>query len=379
MDSNQQMFHMDHHPEALGLLMYPPVVSFEQSTTTDYRLPTPADEQGPSPVFWSGESSQVYPIVGDGSYGGMCHPVGVSAPSFVTTLGAASTRRGYDAVPLESTWSPMTPLTPAGSDGTSPGFLDVKGPFSFAEDPTSQQLSPCNVTGTGWTTHAYPHAELPSKFSDSNVGLMRSGIVDQHETQRDRAGVSAEEVDEVSEASPEPPKAQSSRASPPTEKASTRRKKSSSSESSMSKRRGSSASQEAPRRILVPGQTLRTAARRNKRAEPTAKPGESLQEQRARTSHNQVEKDYRNRLHGHFERLLSVLPGEGLGLGLEGEDETSSGQPATGQGQNKRLSKANVLEKARMHIVYLEDDRLKRKREIAELQTRLEKANRCGR
>ncbi|KAK0657054.1 hypothetical protein B0T16DRAFT_51045 [Cercophora newfieldiana] len=111
------------------------------------------------------------------------------------------------------------------------------------------------------------------------------------------------------------------------------------------------------------GPSLRTAARRHKRAESTSKPGESVQAQRARASHNQVEKEYRTRLHGHFEQLLKVLPDEDDLIG-EGQSESAGG----GSGRHKRLSKAEVLQKARLHIRDLEEDIKRQRREVSGLQ-----------
>ncbi|EKD19637.1 helix-loop-helix DNA-binding domain containing protein [Drepanopeziza brunnea f. sp. 'multigermtubi' MB_m1] len=60
-----------------------------------------------------------------------------------------------------------------------------------------------------------------------------------------------------------------------------------------------------------------------------------------RLNHNQVEKQYRNRLNGHFEGLLLVLPREAV----------------AGRGGEKKVSKAEVLSLARKHIKELERQR----------------------
>lgn len=129
----------------------------------------------------------------------------------------------------------------------------------------------------------------------------------------------------------------------------------------------------------VTGPALRTAARKQRWAKPVSKPGESTQAHRARASHNQVEKEYRNRLHGYFERLLQVLPDE-VGQ-VEQVEEASWGPSPSGstssgsaQGQNKRLSKAEVLQKARLHIAALEAEAETRRREIARLRRTMEQA-----
>ncbi len=60
----------------------------------------------------------------------------------------------------------------------------------------------------------------------------------------------------------------------------------------------------------------------------------------ARTNHNQVEKQYRNRLNGQFETLLQILPKEDGGHGGE-----------------KRVSKVEVLVLAKQHIIELEREK----------------------
>lgn len=134
-------------------------------------------------------------------------------------------------------------------------------------------------------------------------------------------------------------------------------------------RRRSSAGRESLGQTPPPvGPSLRTATRRNRRAE-SHKLGESTEAQRARTNHNQVEKEYRNRLHHHFEKLLEVLP-----EGEVGADEDAVMKPAGSQ--QKRLSKVEVLDKACRHILHMEDDKARLKRRNSELRLALEKATR---
>lgn len=112
---------------------------------------------------------------------------------------------------------------------------------------------------------------------------------------------------------------------------------------------------------------LRTAQRRAKPVQPSAAPGPGSdeeeqdddplapEERRARESHNFVEKQYRSRLNQQFESLLSVL--------VAGKDARSGGGGDTRWGDvgaaaaadDRRLSKAEVLEKARRRIEDLED------------------------
>lgn len=64
-----------------------------------------------------------------------------------------------------------------------------------------------------------------------------------------------------------------------------------------------------------------------------------------RTTHNQVEKQYRDRLNKQFDSLLQTLPEGKL------EDDNTSGE--------KRVSKAEVLIWAQRHIKELEKDKAK--------------------
>ncbi|KAK3694385.1 hypothetical protein B0T22DRAFT_437468 [Podospora appendiculata] len=120
------------------------------------------------------------------------------------------------------------------------------------------------------------------------------------------------------------------------------------------------------------GSALRTATRtiRARAEQVHTKPGESSQEQRARTTHNQVEKEYRNRLHKYFERLLDVLPDGNVAP----ESGPSMSSPNVGgrHGHQRRLSKAEVLDKACQRILFLESDAAKLRREREELAMALE-------
>ena len=130
----------------------------------------------------------------------------------------------------------------------------------------------------------------------------------------------------------------------------------------------------APRKrkaaVRPSGPAMRTATRKRSAAESASKPGESPQEHQARATHNQVEREYRNRLNGYFERLLKTLPDDS-----EGSDGTNDGQPRPENGQRRRLSKAEVLQKARGHIQDLEAETTRRRMEISEMRMMLQRAN----
>ncbi|KAI1375949.1 hypothetical protein F4677DRAFT_460181 [Hypoxylon crocopeplum] len=90
---------------------------------------------------------------------------------------------------------------------------------------------------------------------------------------------------------------------------------------------------------------LRSASRTSKNTHHN--PPVSMEEQKSRETHNQVEKQYRNRLNAHFESLLEALP-ETMQAG-EGDD----GGEALDM-TDRRVSKAEVLDMARRHIQALE-------------------------
>ncbi|KAI1769587.1 hypothetical protein GGR53DRAFT_7451 [Hypoxylon sp. FL1150] len=99
---------------------------------------------------------------------------------------------------------------------------------------------------------------------------------------------------------------------------------------------------------------LRSASRTSKNTHHN--PPASAEEQKSRETHNQVEKQYRNRLNAHFESLLDALPdtmqaGEGEGE----ENEGGGGEAARALDlTDRRVSKAEVLDMARRHIQALE-------------------------
>ncbi|KAK0627571.1 hypothetical protein B0T14DRAFT_139084 [Immersiella caudata] len=97
---------------------------------------------------------------------------------------------------------------------------------------------------------------------------------------------------------------------------------------------------------------------------------------RARRNHNIVEKQYRNRLNAQFERLLSVLPLEQQKAPApEGNPESpsarkrrpSSCSETTSTPEDRRLSKAEVLDVATNRIKELEADRERLLREKQDL------------
>ncbi|KAI1815858.1 hypothetical protein GGS20DRAFT_298788 [Poronia punctata] len=109
---------------------------------------------------------------------------------------------------------------------------------------------------------------------------------------------------------------------------------------------------------------LRSASRTSKNTHHN--PPASMEERKSRETHNNVEKQYRNRLNAHFESLLSALP-ERMQSGEDGE-----GPDALDSG-DRRVSKAEVLEMARRYIKALERECAALEGERDELRHNMEK------
>jgi hypothetical protein len=104
---------------------------------------------------------------------------------------------------------------------------------------------------------------------------------------------------------------------------------------------------------------LRSASRASKNNH--LNPPATEEERKTRASHNQVEKQYRNRLNAHFEALLNTLPEYMRG----GEDDEYD--------VDRKISKAEVLEMARRHILSLERDCSALQEERDELRASVER------
>jgi hypothetical protein len=116
------------------------------------------------------------------------------------------------------------------------------------------------------------------------------------------------------------------------------------------------------------GRELRSASRTSKN---TRKVTGISEQQKSRSSHNLVEKQYRNRLTTQFEDLLAVLPESGLPAGTsaeasEGDDPASDDRLK--MSEKKRVSKGEVLEMARQRILFLEEENKKIERKNEELR-----------
>jgi len=361
------------------LLGYPSTTAFDNPGFAHFRLPTPLDNLSQSPVLSLQSSSSSYVetnerFVFENHLSGLQNPVGADPVCTSTSFA------GYDACtsPLDSSWSRSTPTTP--SEDTLVGYFATTTGTCYG----AGNVSPLPVDGTNWVgpfvhfdgIHPGPATSGPPSCAEllhSRIAnhLQCQAVIDEAfplkcELRPEGHGWDDKPIEPI-EVEVTADKGAGGRKMNDMALATAPRGK-------RLKSRKSSARKDLLEEASSPGPALRTAARKHKGANSISKPGESVQAHRARASHNQVEKEYRNRLHGYFERLLKVLPDEG-----EQGDEGASGQSQSGSassenGQHKRLSKAEVLQKARLHIKLLEDDAARRRREISGLQAALGQA-----
>jgi len=95
---------------------------------------------------------------------------------------------------------------------------------------------------------------------------------------------------------------------------------------------------------------------------------------KSRSNHNQVEKQYRNRLNSQFELLLSTLPKEELPSSSSSNCPEMSRGDEYGEGETdamRRVSKAEVLVLAERHIKRLERESQELEEDNADLKARV--------
>ncbi|KAK1598751.1 helix-loop-helix DNA-binding domain-containing protein [Colletotrichum navitas] len=132
---------------------------------------------------------------------------------------------------------------------------------------------------------------------------------------------------------------------------------------------GSSAGSSGKAAVAAPPR-LRSASRTSKNQ--SQKQTETPEERRTRATHNLVEKQYRNRLNAQFEGLLHALPEQVRGAAGAGAGNGDESDPPQQADQERRVSKAEVLDMARRHIKNLEQEREALHRERGELLRSLE-------
>lgn len=271
---------------------------------------------------------------------------------------------------------PTTFHTPMWSPDISSGLAGMESPLEYFSSPLgtgtlsfvgSTSASP---VATGWPVNLTP-------IHTGNMGSSGSfSVADNYGPGLDDSNVYSEEsfdallhmpasVDATyNDQSPETDMAEVSEQPHPHEgagvssgggrKSSLASDKSSSASSKTTRKRKMGSSQETQRPPPAQGPKLRTAARRQgSETGHLAKPGESPEDQRARTSHNKVEKEYRNRLNKEFAMVIDVLP---------------ASQAVRGQSSKGRMSKADVIGNATMTIQSLADEvvQLREKKRLME-------------
>ncbi|KAK3329864.1 hypothetical protein B0H66DRAFT_39976 [Apodospora peruviana] len=321
------------------------------------------------------------------------YPGTLDSPAFANSIAIPSGHFQYHASPaLDSAWSPNTPAPPGAVDSLSGYFSNATGPPSYAD---SASISPMGMAtdwsygastmspgylglGLGWPAR-HSAGELSTPSLDEHVLHQQ----DSFDTLLAAKSECASDLTQEGSETARPQGSQKARGGRKSKLTTTKKRQQSESSvgaSALAKqegRRRSTASRESPQQSSPPpAPALRTATRRQPSARPSHKPGESAEDQRLRTSHNRVEKEYRNRLHKEFERLLEVLPeGEIKHVGDVGAEEGSdSSRPAgkVGVGRpGRRLSKADVLGKATTFIESLEGETERLRQEMREVEDRV--------
>ena len=292
---------------------------------------------------------------------------------------------GFDVISPASYSGNLFASSPAeaGLSGTSSPTADSDSEFCEGRPQTSPQspTSPgiyssqkrSGQTGTGsydevaaWADVSHPPPSKKSCSAESKSshgrGAMKPSVSSRTNSKGlSRAPKSGSKADAKPRTAPSSSKSYKSGQTPKERKHSS----SSSSSSSSSTADSSSGRKSKPQ--------LRTACRRRKdigAGPSSSSPAEDLEddlltpeERRARQNHNLVEKQYRNRLNHQFESLLAILPANRNshdGSGSRGDRPSSSkasSVPGAGDADDRRLSKAEVLEMARQRIKTLEKER----------------------
>ncbi|KAK0734517.1 hypothetical protein B0T26DRAFT_670806 [Lasiosphaeria miniovina] len=359
---------------------------FDQDALAESRTPAWINGETSSPALYHDRSSHEYLApAGSSQYGNMEQYSYSSGTASGDPATASFGHSVHDGSSVGSTWAPITPTTPLEGDGLTSYFHGHPGSVSYAgsapASPAGVETVPHGwVNITSYVHHAYSglpedHTAPLGDFSQSrslgyslagsnstrtlsnndgsnndgsnNDGSNNDGSNnDSSEGSEDGSARTKKSRESQTKAGRESQRAKSNKTSeggksPP----SSRRRK--------AKQSGGEATAAVPG--PPPGPALRTAARRTRRTQGPMKPGESPQQRLARTNHNQVEKQYRGRLHQGFELLLKALPeAEGEGGAGAGEDGASS--PTSSPNRKKRLSKYEVVRSAGCHILSLEDE-----------------------
>jgi hypothetical protein len=221
-------------------------------------------------------------------------------------------------------------------------------PSTAENSGTSMTQYPTSVATSNWKSNwTQGFEQQPDTFSCSPLALMSEHILAQEVEEEDHERIYGYSPSATTETTPQSPRKpawgspkESHRSfnSSKSEKHSSRNKK---------KERGSSSSKSSSKghqlRSTKPGQRISYADECDPAPEDKA----------VRTSHNVVEKQYRNRLNGQFSTLLGSLPSDVVSAEVGGVGKGDS------DGAEKKVSKAEVLVLAKQHIETLEKSKRK--------------------
>ncbi|KAJ2897052.1 hypothetical protein MKZ38_005002 [Zalerion maritima] len=306
----------------LGSACFSPFLLQQNSPTTPFYNTQAArcaeDQNSESNSNYNNETANADNMDASGYVGYVTNPTAVSAQMYGAATAAAATPSSQaDSI----SWLPVATASTA---TTTQPFM-------------SPQPNPYAVNGVGTETVFY---EVDPQYDASvvSVGAISPGDHYPDPMSPSTAGMSAQ---------------------------STRRKK------SRSHRQSSGSANSRPVLTIdgLPHQPrttqLRTAQRSSKYSNSSHKPAETAEERKARAMHNQVEQQYRKRLNAQFERLLAALPPE------DSSSSDNSGASAPGghivDSENRRVSKAEVLDRASQRIKTLEKERRSLERQKREL------------
>jgi hypothetical protein len=239
--------------------------------------------------------------------------------------------------------------TPGHSDSSFKDAIrrDSFTPSTGENSRISMTQYPMSVATSNWKSNwTQGFDQQPDAFSCSPLALMSEHILPQEVEEEDQERIYGHSPSATTETIPQSPRKpawgspkesrRNSNSSKP-EKHSSRRKKEHGISSSKSSSKGHRL------RSTKPGQRISYADE----CDPAP------EDKGAKTSHNLVEKQYRNRLNGQFSTLLSSLPSDVVGAEVRGVGKGDLG------GAEKKVSKAEVLVLAKQHIETLEKSRRK--------------------
>ena len=250
----------------------------------------------------------------------LCKPVDINSWSFS---------------PLPSPESPFlnTPLSSTYHDG---GWNPFDRTFGSLMTPDSTEFITPERLATGAYNNAVPETQQTEPWSIAPVAPASSS----HSASQTSASFSSvySPLPDSYPCSPLEMQCSSGVSDPPS-RTSTRSSRYSKRSNPQNESQGGAPTKKSPPQQRLRSTSTAIAANSRPTTSSTSSYSSNSPPKHTRLNHNQVEKQYRNRLNGQFETLLLALPRE------------------DGEGEGKKVSKAEVLVLARKHIRDLERDR----------------------